>query len=1077
MLRFGTIPARIQPRRPRPIAGFRGTVHVVGVLMLNGMLLASWSLGQEKTQASSGSEPLTLRKRTSAALQPWLTSLPEAYRRATSEQKPILVRARTKSCGWCRKLTEEMETPEVQAALAQWTLVSIDCDASPEEADQLGVVSVPALRILAPGGRRIASHDGFLGAERLVSWLKKQYPIATAKKEWEGGETLDLVGVMKLLKHLSDRDPAVREAAVGRLIRHPQTSAPAVIKALGDGKLAVRLAALEVLQGWHAPLEGLDPWRPETIPADRLAALEQWSQRLSAAEPEEPEKLDERTLASARESIARMLKVSPAEAAAVREQLARLGTLLLPEVYERLKTVSTDAERHRLSLLRYRLAASDTLALDWPGGLERLASADSTQRQQAAEELSRLATDDDQPLLLELFSDPDPLVREISLRGLKNLGGQASVATLVRLLQDPSANVRAAVLKQLAEDPPKGMVAKVADYLKQEKDGDLTVHGIRFLQGAGGAAAIRSLIPLLEHDSWQVRAETAEALGKLIGHMYDSKFDEIKADTFVALIQRLDDPDPFVVSRAVGALEDADMEVAVKPLVQSLLKHPNLATEIVKILSQGAKMRSSALPHLRKLTKHEDPQVRGAAIEGLAQTAPDEVPEPITAALRDPDRRLRISAVTTLGSLLQTRCSDMGQQFEKEPFKARTGWDEKLKGFYAGKGRPKWTGAMIEPLEKMLRADNVEERALAAKALVPLGKVETALPVLRESARSASELAERIAGVLPWLVWEERTKLFDYLRTLTRNDEQFSTLVEAACGVPDHHSVELCWKLLEEPKLSAEIAARCMSKLRELYLGEHYYDLDRVKPADLRAMAEAAKDRVSAGPELLRLAALILLSEAAEDKAVELAAALADNPKESGALRRDAFQLSLATDTESRGTAKALAALSGVDSLRREVALRYLAEGRSAMSQFREHLRRARGFQSSRSDSSEAIVAAAPRGLKAEQVRPLSADPDPKVAAYAGYLLALLGEPKGLEKLLTYWRSQEEPSETLDRLVYRAIATLDDSSHLAELRVIYGRLERYNVQEFYWTVRSMTGPEVLKFRKRIRDEVGMDNLR
>ena len=33
------------------------------------------------------------------------------------------------------------------------------------------------------------------------------------------------------------------------------------------------------------------------------------------------------------------------------------------------------------------------------------------------------------------------------------------------------------------------------------------------------------------------------------------------------------------------------------------------------------------------------------------------------------------------------------------------------------------------------------------------------------------------------------------------------------------------------------------------------------------------------------------------------------------------------------------------------------------------------------------------------------------------------------------------------------------------------------MKEFYWTIRFMTGPEVLKLRKEIRDQVGMAALR
>jgi hypothetical protein len=67
------------------------------------------------------------------------------------------------------------------------------------------------------------------------------------------------------------------------------------------------------------------------------------------------------------------------------------------------------------------------------------------------------------------------------------------------------------------------------------------------------------------------------------------------------------------------------------------------------------------------------------------------------------------------------------------------------------------------------------------------------------------------------------------------------------------------------------------------------------------------------------------------------------------------------------------------------------------------------------------------------------------------------------------------------RLVYRAIARGDDSSRVGVLNDIYGRLHTddhsHFLPEFYWTIRSMTGPEILELRKTMRDEVGVENLR
>ena len=98
------------------------------------------------------------------------------------------------------------------------------------------------------------------------------------------------------------------------------------------------------------------------------------------------------------------------------------------------------------------------------------------------------------------------------------------------------------------------------------------------------------------------------------------------------------------------------------------------------------------------------------------------------------------------------------------------------------------------------------------------------------------------------------------------------------------------------------------------------------------------------------------------------------------------------------------------------------------------------------------------------------------MAAYAGYLVALTGDPAGLKPLLEYWRQNRSNDYQIDQMAYRAIAKLDDSSQISVLETIYAGLDEYEYSRFYWTIRIMSGREILKFRKRIRDEVGMNNL-
>jgi hypothetical protein len=103
---------------------------------------------------------------------------------------------------------------------------------------------------------------------------------------------------------------------------------PGVAEVFIRGKLGARLAALDLLVDWQAPVADLDPWRPQTITAERLQELEDWAAQLSddaeTTEPK-PEPLTEQQLSEAKSEIARIVTVDVAEMEASGARLARFG--------------------------------------------------------------------------------------------------------------------------------------------------------------------------------------------------------------------------------------------------------------------------------------------------------------------------------------------------------------------------------------------------------------------------------------------------------------------------------------------------------------------------------------------------------------------------------------------------------------------------------------------------------------------------------------------------------------------------------------------------------------------------------
>ena len=1047
----------------------------------------------------------------------WGTDLEEAYAQAQRLSQPVVVRAGAVWCGWCRRLDEEIAKPQLRKALAKWTRVYLDVDKAPREARALGIGPIPALRLLTPTGKLVASQDGYLSADELVTWLDKHHPDAnvTPPPELTGNERPDSQAVVRLVDELSQREPVLREAAIRRLVGHPQVAAQPVAKAFAKGDLATRLATLELLREWKAPIENLDPWQPMTITSSRRDALEAWADRTSRSPATRPAQDDARSLPDARREIALLLRTdSGIEAQAIRERLARLGRDLLPEVYEQLERAATDRDRERLTALRYRLVAPGKIVLSWPGGIERLASTDPETRQQAAEELTRLATPETEPLLLELFSNPDPLVREISLRTLRTTGGQGITDAMVNLLEDPEPNVRAAVLKQLAEDPPSGIAARIADYIAAEKDPDLLVHAIRVLRASRGQAALESLILLADHDTWQVRAEAAEAIGECLDNPAGLSR-EVRANASVALVKLLNDKDGFVASRAVVGLEDVDLGIAVEPLVKATANHPELADQAMKLLLRDTENRAKVVTLLRQFCAHEHPSIRVAAITRLCEIVPHSADKELAAALSDTTSQVRLAAARAFLKVLESyRPGDRRHAVEirresgglvKSVFRSLSSSRSRRPGvavarpkkeaasdldwrdrFRSGQGRPDWMNKVVEPLTRMLDAESREERVAAALCLIPLGHEDPALIVLLAVVQAEPNYAGQAAGALPWLPWEQRRQLFDRLLALNSSPEELGHLAQAMANRPDPRAAPLLWDLIAGDDVDQQTVGIVRNALWHLYFaGSAPFVSDlpsRNKPehaiADLKARAQA-------GPEWQRVVALALLLTASLEDAADVAQRIYDNPETSTALRRDAFQIRLLSSKSKQQSAQtALSALADSPPDIRNLALEFLADGGKDFHYLRSRtlpliFHNAAIHADDTSRMARPIKPEPPTGLEADILRPLLEENDPKTRAYVGHLLVLLGDRDGLEPLTRYWREQAQDDPSWARLVYRAVSVLNDDQLVPVLTSIFESIDRDGpeIREFYWTIRIMDGKAAMQLRKRIRAEVGMDRLR
>ena len=123
----------------------------------------------------------SVEKAASDAPLAWIDGLAEGLHAAQRDNRPLLVVAGSTDCPWCEKLAIEFRKPSLIDKLKKrrLALVHVDIEAEPTAVRTLAVGPIPALRLLSPRGRIVASHDGYLTADELTKWLDENLEHAS----------------------------------------------------------------------------------------------------------------------------------------------------------------------------------------------------------------------------------------------------------------------------------------------------------------------------------------------------------------------------------------------------------------------------------------------------------------------------------------------------------------------------------------------------------------------------------------------------------------------------------------------------------------------------------------------------------------------------------------------------------------------------------------------------------------------------------------------------------------------------------------------------------------------------------
>ena len=336
---------------------------------------------------------------------------------------------------------------------------------------------------------------------------------------------------------------------------------------------------------------------------------------------------------------------------------------------------------------------------------------------------------------------------------------------------------------------------------------------------------------------------------------------------------------------------------------------------------------------------------------------------------------------------------------------------------------------------------------------------------------SEADLLDEASAVLPWLPWTERLHVLDELLAHKPGEEELNVIAGEMIRRDADRGVTQLWKLLAADELTDQTAISVGRVILQVYRQRDSLAGTGKPGGGIAATSPLRYAR--SGTDWQKNIGLARLVEVSSYNAATLARQRFEDSSVPAEFRRDALQLLLLASDGNAAEKTAVEQIQSTDPAIRKLALLYLAGGADMLGTLRGglyvmHTRSGPVNQAASTDP--------PAGLTPEMLNPLLTDGDPEVAAAAGCLLALSGDPAGLPPLEKMWRGHEKTRDWSE-VLYRAVAALDDDAYTPLLGEINKRLSTWEKRKFYWTIRSMHGPAVLKLRKQIRDEVGMDALR
>jgi HEAT repeat protein/thiol-disulfide isomerase/thioredoxin len=585
----------------------------------------------------------------------WGADLDEAIGRAQASMRPILVFFTAPDCTSCDQIRHfTLKDAALQPVIRKFERVKIDLSKRPELVALFKIKKLPAFYVIAPAGRIQGHKQGYVTAKAL-----KKYLESLVVGHWSALEIDRLISALttgrasadqwrKALSSMENSDIRKRILILShRLSPH---DIKIVTGLLGDGQLAVRLGALDLLEQVNDTIAGSDPWADPTS-AGQQDLLKRWQRWADSGQGPSTrpavltqEKFDRH--------IQDLIGDDPQRSRRALQVLQRGGqhtARLIVDYFQAHPALDTNALR-RIKEVQYALVIPAADGLDPQAIAHRIVWGNPDVQIRTIRQLADCGIGPS-AILVDLLTHEDPLARETAVEILFKAAGPLAVAPVKKLLQrEKDPDVSFSVLKYLGDTKTTESQKILQSYFTHENE-DLVIAAVEGAVKLSVGSIGAQLLPLLKDPRWRVRVAAIEGIKKK-GGRESGLFDQLRGKEMrvsdrvaKALCQCLEDPDEFVRHTAAAALGHLEIDGAEGPLKKAYDRHPDMRGIVVSVLiAMGKSVPSSYIDQLfgpepddllfvldnikeingsgrklvRQAAKSENPDIAGSALRIIA---------------------------------------------------------------------------------------------------------------------------------------------------------------------------------------------------------------------------------------------------------------------------------------------------------------------------------------------------------------------------------------------------------------------------------------------------------------------------